>query len=284
MSSMCKTKFFFIVLAFYYSWSVNLSAEVIIENGEYILSSDISERECFRNAEQKALNNAATNISGEKLKSETMKVCESSFETAQCELYQSSWSVIDSVSRKGPVEILNRAKIDKGIYDLCEVTIKVDLYEMPKSNPNFDFSLNLNQSKFLAGHEWSLEDDPLKITIRPFEQSKMFINIFHWAPYKDGENVNRIFPNPQKETYNGIINLISNETLLPRASAGYSWRHFFPKDHHTDSISEGILVFASQENIIFSDTYSYEKFQEKLLEVSDSNSRTKKTFYVVIEK
>ena len=281
---MYKTKIFFTLLAICYFNSVALFAEVIVEKGEYILSSDISEKECFRNAEQKALNNAATNISGEKLKSETMKVCDSSFETAQCELYQSSWSVIDSVSRKGPIEILNRAKVDRGIYDLCEITIKVDLYEMPQSDPNFDFSLDLSQSKFLAGHEWSIEDDPLKIIVTPLEQSEMFINIFHWAPYKEGKNVNRIFPNPQKEKYNGKDNLINSETLFPRASAGYSWRHFFPKDHYTDSISEGILVFASQENIKFSDIYSYEKFQEKLLEVSNNKTRTKKTFYVVIEK
>ncbi len=281
---MYKIKLILTLIALCYFYPTVLFAEVIVEKGEYILSSDISEKECFNNAQQKALNNAATNISGEKLKSETMKVCDSSFETAQCELYQSSWSVIDSVSRKGPIEILDRAKVDKGIYDLCEITIKVDLYEMPRSDPNFDFSLDLSQSKFLAGHEWSLEDDPLKIIVRPYEETEMFLNVFHWAPYKDGKNVNRIFPNPQKEKYNGQINLIKSETLLPRASAGYSWRHFFPKNHHTDSISEGILVFASQDNIKFSDIYTYEKFQEKLLEVSNNKTRTKKTFYVVIEK
>tara|TARA_X000000368_G_scaffold407223_1_gene386410 strand:+ start:1234 stop:2076 length:843 start_codon:yes stop_codon:yes gene_type:complete len=259
-------------------------AVVVNATGEYVLTPDISETECFNNAKQRALNNAAAALAGEKLVSETMKVCEASFETAQCELYQSSWSVIDAVSRKGGVKIINREKVNKNIYENCEVTIEVDLYKTPKPDPNFDFSFEINQSKFLAGHKISLEDNPLKITIRPFDGKKMFINIFHWTPYEDGKNVNRIFPRPEKEKYDGKINLISSESVFPRESSGYSWRSIFPKDHKRESVSEGILVFASKDDLQFAHSYTYEHFQEKLLEISNKNSRTKKTIYVIIEK
>ena len=152
------------------------------------------------------------------------------------------------------------------------------------NNHGFDFELDLNQSKFLAGYEWSAEDIPLLVNINPYSNKEMFINVFHWSPYIEGKNVARIFPNPQKEKYDGEINLIKKSTLLPRQNSGYSWKHFFPKGHYTDSISQGILVFASKDNIQFSELYTYEKFQEKLLEVSGNESRTKKAIYVVIEK
>ncbi len=259
-------------------------AEIINATGEYVLTQDISETECFNNAQQRALNNAASSLAGEKLASETMKICEASFETAQCELYQSSWSAIDTVSRKGGIKIISREKVHKDIYVNCEVEIEVDLYEVTQPDSNFDFSFEINQSKFLADHEVSLEDNPLKITIRPFDGKKMFINIFHWTPYQDGKNVNRIFPRPEKEKYDGKINLISGESVFPRESSGYSWRSVFPKDYKSDSVSEGILVFASKDNLQFAHAYTYEHFQEKLLEISNKNTRTKKTIYVIIEK
>lgn len=282
---MYKNKLFTLIFIFLLNFQY-VSAEIISERGEYVLSRDISEKTCFENAKQRALNNAATVLTGEKLKSETIKICEaSSFENkAQCELYQSSWSVIDSVTRKGRIKIIDEKKVDKNLYINCEVTIEVDLYRTPKPEPNFDFELDLNQSKFLAGYEWSAEDIPLLVNINPYSNKEMFINVFHWSPYIEGKNVARIFPNPQKEKYDGEINLIKKSTLLPRQNSGYSWKHFFPKGHYTDSISQGILVFASKDNIQFSELYTYEKFQEKLLEVSGNDSRTKKAIYVVIEK
>ena len=227
------------------------AAEIITEKGEYVLSRDISEKTCFENATQRALNNAATVLTGEKLKSETLKVCEATFENqAQCELYQSSWSIIDSVSRKGKIEIIDEKKVQKPLYTNCEVIIEVDLYLTPKPDPNFDFELELNQSKFLAGHNESLEDPSLMVNIKPYAETEMFINIFSWAPYIEGKNVFRIFPDPQREKYNGKINLISKNTLLPRNNSNYSWKHFFPKDHPTENISMGILVFASKNRVI----------------------------------
>ena len=177
------TLIFILLLNFQY-----VSAEIISERGEYVLSRDISEKSCFENAKQRALNNAATVLTGEKLKSETLKICEANFENkAQCELYQSSWSVIDSVTRKGSIKIIEEKKVDKNLYINCEVTIEVDLYKTPKPEPNFDFDLELNQSKFLAGHESSTEDIPLMVNINPYANTEMFINIFHWAPYIEGK-------------------------------------------------------------------------------------------------
>ncbi len=280
---MIKIKIIFVILSLSF-FIQNANAVIINETGEYVLSRDISEKECFENAQQNALNNAATVLTGEKLKSETLKICEASYEKAQCELHQSSWSIIDSVSRKGAIKIIEENKVKKNLYTNCEVRIEVDLYKTPKPNPNFDFELDLNQSKFLAGFEWSIEDIPLQVSINPFEGNEMYINIFHWAPYKEGKNVTRIFPYPQKEIYDGKINLINSKILLPMKNSDYSWRHYFPKKQLTDSVSQGILVFASKDNIQFSESYTYDKFQEKLLEVSGKDTRTKKTIYVLIEK
>lgn len=283
MSQMIYNYFLFFFL--FLHTSIHYShAEIIVEKGEYVLSRDISEKACFENAKQRALNNAATVITGEQLKSETLKICNASFEVAQCELYQSSWSVIDSVSRKGGINIIEQSKVDKGLYTNCEITIEVDLYRTPKPDPNFDFSIDLNQSKFLAGYEWSREDVPLMVTINPINDEEMYINIFHWSPHETGKNVNRIFPRPEKHKYDGKINLINSETLFPKKNSGFSWRHEFPVNHNTDSLSQGILVFASRQDIQFLERYNYESFQEKLLEVSSEDTRTRKSIYVVIEK
>ncbi len=273
--------FLFFLTSIHYS-----HAEIIVEKGEYVLSRDISEKACFENAKQRALNNAATVITGEQLKSETLKICNATYEVAQCELYQSSWSVIDSVSRKGRINIIEQSKVDKGLYTNCEITIEVDLYKTPKPDPNFDFSIDLNQSKFLAGHEPSREDVPLMITINPINNEEMYINIFHWSPHETGKNVMRIFPRSDKHKYDGKINLISSETLFPKKSSDYSyrWQPTFPVNYNTDSVSQGILVFASRHDIQFLERYNYETFQEKLLEVSSEDTRTRKSIYVVIEK
>ena len=98
------------------------------------------------------------------------------------------------------------------------------------------------------------------VNINPYANTEMFINIFHWAPYIEGKNVSRIFPNPQKEKYYCQINLIKNNTLLPRQNSGYSWKHFFPKGHYTDSISQGILVLLQKITYNFL-TYTHEKFE-----------------------
>ena len=143
--------------------------------------------------------------------------------------------VIDPVTRKGSIKIIEEKKVDKNLYINCEVTIEVDLYKTPKPELNFDFETELNQSKFLAGHESSTEDIPLMVNINPYANTEMFINIFHWAPYIE-ENVSVSFQT-LKRKYDGQINLIKNNTLLPRQNSGYSWKHFFPKGHYTDSIS-----------------------------------------------
>ena len=110
---MYKSKIFTLIFLLLFNLQY-VSAEIISERGEYVLSRDISEKSCFENAKQRALNNAATVLTGEKLKSETLKICEASFENkAQCELYQSSWSVIDSVTRKGSIKIIEEKKVDK---------------------------------------------------------------------------------------------------------------------------------------------------------------------------
>ena len=75
---MYKNKLFTLIFIFLLNFQY-VSAEIISERGEYVLSRDISEKSCFENAKQRALNNAATVLTGEKLKSETLKICEAKF-------------------------------------------------------------------------------------------------------------------------------------------------------------------------------------------------------------
>ena len=105
----------------------------------------------------------------------------------------------------------------------------------------------------------------------------MYINVFHWTPYKDGKNIQKIFPLKISED-----NLIGEEIILPNKQGIY-YRPIFPKNMSFESVVEGIHVFASEENIQFNSNYTYNNFQKKLIEVSGSQTRSRNTMYVVIK-
>ena len=236
-----------------------------------------SELESCNNAKQNALKDAAAKLVGETIRSESTKICESSLEKSQCELYQNTFSIIDSVAQKGQPKVINQDIIQKSNYKVCQVKIKVDLEPLPKPDKNFDFNIELNNQKFVAGFIPDNVDPGLKISIKPQNNRKMYINVFHWTPYEDGKNIQKIFPLTISED-----NLIGGEIILPN-NQGIYYRPIFPKNMSFESVVEGIHVFASEENIQFNSNYTYSNFQKKLIEVSGSQTRSRNTMYVVIK-
>lgn len=275
---MLKIKIILFCLAIFLSSSLVLKAEITEGVGEYVHTVKTSQLESCNNAKQDALKDAASKLVGEKIRSESTKICESSLEKSQCELYQNTFSIIDSVVQLGKPKIISEEIIQKSNYEICQVKIKVDLKPLPKSDKNFDFDIALNNQKFVADFIPDSDDIGLRVSIRPQNGKKMYINVFHWAPYEEGKNIQKIFPRNSADR-----NLINSEIILPNKKGVY-YRPIFPKNTNFDSMVEGIHVFASDEDIQFNSNYTYINFQKKLFEVSGPKTRSRNTMYVVIKK
>jgi hypothetical protein len=255
-----------------------VSAEIVEGIGEYVHTVETSRLESCGKAKQIAIKDAASKLVGETIKSETTKICESSVEKSECELYQSTWNTIGYFAQRGNPEILSEKILQKSGYEVCQVNIKIDLDPLPKPDKNFDFNLKLNQQKFVADYEYTSSDTGLIISIRPYNNQKMYINVFHWAPYEKGENIQRIFPIRISDD-----NLIENEIVLPNKSE-ISYKPIFPKNLKLNSVIEGIHVVATKDDIEFDSNYNYNDFQTKLIEISGSQTRSRNMMYVIIKK
>lgn len=275
---MLKIKIILFCLVIFFSSSSVLKSEIIEGVGEYVHTVRTSQLESCNNAKQNAIKDAASKLVGETIRSESTKICESSLEKSQCELYQNTFSIIDSVVQLGKPKIISEEIIQKSNYEICQVKIKVDLKPLPKSDKNFDFDIALNNQKFVADFIPDSDDIGLKVSIRPQNGKKMYINVFHWAPYEEGKNIQKIFPRNSSDK-----NLINSEIILPNKKGVY-YRPIFPKNTNFNSLVEGIHVFASDEDIQFNSNYTYNNFQKKLIEVSGPQTRSKNTMYVVIKK
>tara|TARA_B100001093_G_C26821015_1_gene1011892 strand:- start:732 stop:1556 length:825 start_codon:yes stop_codon:yes gene_type:complete len=268
----------FLIIVFTLCATNFLNAEVIEGIGDYVHTVETSRLASCGKAKQNALKDAASKLVGETIKSESTKICESSLERSQCELYQNTWSTIGLVALKGEPKIISEQIIKETGYEKCQVTIKVNLEALPKPDKNFDFNIELNQQKFVADHDYASTDTGLTISIKPQNNQEMYINVFHWVPYEDGNNIQKIFPRNNSEK-----NLINNEIVLPNKT-GTTYMPIFPKNTGRDSVEEGIHVVATKEDIKFSSNYTYNDFQTKLIEISGSQTRSRNTMYVVIKK
>ena len=272
---MYLNKLFFIVII---SLSLNYQAYAIIVSGvgEYEFSRNISQKKSCEKAQERALNDARRKVSDEKISSQQSKTCTASEFKNECELFSDTWSYIDTVVLKSEPKKINEEILDKGNYEVCEVKIEVDLEKFPTPDVNFDFSLKINQDKFIATPSEKTTEARLRITIEPDNDQEMFINIFHYEPHVFGRNVSRIYPRTYDQS-----NKISDTLSLPPKNTSY--RVIFPGAVTDESVYEGILVISSKNNLEFNEFYTFAKLNNKLLSVSNNDVRIKREMYVVIK-
>jgi len=268
-------KFFFIILISL-SLTFKANAKIVSGIGEYEFSRNISQKKSCEKAQERALNDARRKVSDEKISSQQSKTCTASKYKNECELFSDTWSYIDTVVLKSEPKKVSEEILDKGNYEVCEVKIEVDLEKFPTPDVNFDFSLKINQDKFIATPSEKTTEARLRIIIEPHNNQEMFINIFHYEPHVFGRNVSRLYPRAYNQS-----NKIDDKLNLPKKNTSY--RVIFPGAVTEDSVHEGILVISSKKNIEFNEFYTFTKLNQKLLSISDNDVRIKREMYVVIK-
>lgn len=250
-------------------------ASWVSTQGERLFGPELSETEACRIAERKAKDQGLKQVTGERLSSEDLMVCQETNGDASCDLNQFTWSLIDG-EIKGIRAKKVRTEAAVSGYRKCVVTMDVDV-GTPKgqADPGFDMGITLNASVYRDG-------DLLKVSIEP--TLPMYVSVFQWLPYDDGPHqIGKIFPNPFDVDHKFI-----GPGSVPTKEGGalYDLEVRFPKNVPVDKrmVDEYLMVVGTRTPVAFRDAYSLEEFNARLLEIPRADSRRIKRAYAVVRK
>ena len=240
--------------------------------GEFLYGPDTSERQACEAASQKAMTEAVRKIYGEKLSVNEQLSCKeegSTEDNTNCVYHSYLWSTIDG-------EIRSSKEISREIESIdslskCTVILSIEaIKSIEKSDPSFDFKVNLNQNVFR-------HNDSLNVSIQP--SNKMYVTVFGWYPYSKKKVVEKIFPNKSDTK-----NLISEFLQIPSKSAikNYSIQVQFPKKTERSFVDEHLIIVASKNQVNWLDAYQFETFRKRLTELKKTEKRVRQVSYRII--
>jgi hypothetical protein len=216
------------------------SAEVVVTEGSYLYTSDISENEACSLAKERAQLKALEKVLGQKISSEEMENCSEVDGKTSCERNQFFLSSFDGeITGTKPIgkpKIIPQEIVGSDSKaSLCIVKFRFNVEKTTTNlDASFDFNVKLNEKNFRDGEE-------LKIDIelnKPF-----YLTIFQVLPYeKKDYQVYKLFPNELEKD-----NFIKDSSFnLPRNAR---YQIYFPNVSNKNSVDEYLVFVASEKNI-----------------------------------
>lgn len=247
-------------------------ADWVEGRGERLFGPDISENDACGYAMQRARKNAIQKVAGEKLKGEDLMVCQEQKDDATCHLNRLTWSTTDGVIRETQE---SRRKIERTSagHKKCIVTLKADVdVAEGKPDPSFDMTVKLNRRTFR-------DKENLKITVIPTQP--MYLSVFQWLPYeKPDRQITRIFPNK----FDPGTRFKERETIPTKANQSkYDLLVGFPdSEKRKELVDEYLMLVGTRTPKTFRESFSYEEFNKRLLEIPLSERRAIRKAYNIV--
>jgi hypothetical protein len=247
--------------------------EWVSAGAERIFSSEQSEAEACRSAEDKAREAAVRQVTGERLSSEELMRCSEQGEQVECAHNSVIWSMVDGDVRG----IRNRRSETVAVLEgfrKCVVALEADVVAPPgRPDPSFDVGIRLNAAVFRDG-------EALEITLSP--SRPMGVAVFQWLPYETGEaQVSRVLPNPHDP-----VDRIEGATTIPTEAGRkrYAMRMGFPTTMPPSRrmVDEYLMVVATRQPVRFREAFSLDDFRARLLELPRGDSRIVRKAYSII--
>ena len=234
----------FLIIFFFLTFTA--SAEVVITEGNYIYTGNISENEACSLAKERAKLKALEKVIGQKISSEEMENCSEVDGKTSCERNQFFLSSFNGeITKLKPLgkEILTQ-KIegsDEQSY-ICKIKIQAEVTKIIQNLDNsYDFNVKLNEKNFKEG-------DELKIDL--ILNKPIYLNIFQILPYETKDfQVHKIFPNELDDK-----NYITDKSVsLPKKA---KYEVYFPNNINKRSVDEYLFIIGSEKDIKWLEKYT----------------------------
>jgi len=221
------------------------SAEVVVTEGSYTYTSEISENEACSLAKERAKLKALEKVLGQTISSDEMENCSEVDGKTSCERNQFFLSSFngDITGLKELDREVTRERISSGEeISICKIKIRSNVKKTTNTlDSSFDFNVKLNEKNFRDGEE-------LKIDIelnKPF-----YLTVFQVLPYeKKDYQVYKLFPNElEPNNY-----LKDNSFNLPKNA---KYQIYFPEISNKNSVDEYLVFVASEDNVKWLEKYT----------------------------
>ena len=221
------------------------SAEVVVTEGAYTYTGNISKNDACELAKERAKLKALEKVLGQTISSDEMENCSQVDGKTSCERNQFFLSSFngDITGIKELNKEVTTEKISSGEeISICKIKIRSNVKKSTNNlDASFDFNVKLNQKIFRDGEQ-------LKIDIelnKPF-----YLTVFQVLPYeKKDYQVYKLFPNDlEPNNY-----LKDNSFKLPQ-NAKYQIE--FPNVSNKNSIDEYLVFVATEKDIKWLEKYT----------------------------
>jgi len=234
----------FLIIFFFLTFTA--SAEVVITEGNYIYTGNISENEACSLAKERAKLKALEKVIGQKISSEEMENCSEVDGKTSCERNQFFLSSFNGeITKLKPLgkEILTQKieNSDEQSY-ICKIKIQTEVTKTIQTLDNsFDFNVKLNEKNFKEG-------DELKIDL--ILSKPIYLNIFQILPYETKDfQVHKIFPNELDDK-----NYLTDKSVsLPKKA---KYEVYFPNNITKRSVDEYLFIIGSEKDIKWLEKYT----------------------------
>ena len=220
-------------------------AEVVVTEGTYTYTGEISKNEACSLAKERAKLKALEKVLGQTISSDEMENCSQVDGKTSCERNQFFLSSFngDITGLKQLDKSVTTEKISSGEeVSICKIKISSNVERTTNTlDSSFDFNVKLNEKNFRDGEE-------LKIDI---ELNKpIYLSIFQVLPYeKKDYQVYKLFPN-ELEPNNYLKN---NSFSLPKNA---KYQIYFPEISNKNRVDEYLVFIASKKNINWLEKYT----------------------------
>ena len=210
-------------------------------SGSYRFGPDVSRKEGCHEAKKIAKANALEEYSTEFMLSDREIRCDEEDLDTSCKFTKSLYSQYTSevFSFDKDLEEIE----DFGSYQVCTVFGRVWI-DQKRNNPNFYFSVNLNQSTFY--------DEEL-LHFEFLTNSKMCISIFHAESTNKRIQIQKIFPNISSKTRSGCFK--KGKFLIPSNNARSKWVFRVRKNPKNKVSEENFLIVGSEQKVRWLNEY-----------------------------
>ena len=221
------------------------SAEVVVTEGSYTYTGEISKNEACSLAKERAKLKALEKVLGQTISSDEMENCSEVDGKTSCERNQFFLSSFngDITGLKELDREVTRERISSGEeISICKIKIRSNVKKTTNTlDSSFDFNVKLNEKNFRDGEE-------LKIDIelnKPF-----YLTVFQVLPYeKKDYQVYKLFPNElEPNNY-----LKDNSFNLPKNA---KYQIYFPEISNKNSVDEYLVFVASEDNVKWLEKYT----------------------------
>ena len=234
----------YLLIFFFITFSA--TAEVVITEGTYTYTGEISNNEACSLAKERAKLKALEKVLGQTISSDEMENCSEVDGKTSCERNQFFLSSFNG-------DITNITNIGKPVIEtqeitggekifICKIRIRSTVKETTKTlDASFDFNVKLNEKNFRDGEE-------LKIDI---ELNKpIYLTVFQVLPYETKDfQVYKLFPNDLEPN-----NFLDDSGVnLPRNA---KYQIYFPDISGKNSVDEYLVFIASEKNIKWLEKYA----------------------------